>query len=323
MKILILRLSSLGDIVLTQPVAAWLRTRYPEAQIDFVVKEQFVELVTLMGCELNPIIYRKSFKAHYALYKTGYDIVLDLHAKLSTYLLKIASRGKTILTYQKARSIRERMVKGDKSLKIGTTVDLYRTALQRIDEQAKLDVPRLYPSSHSHIPDLPVAAKRIAIFPGAAHNTKRYPANYYKELIKNSPNGFQYIILGSQSEQDLCQTIAEDYKAKNLCGELSFTQLLALLETCDWVISSDSGPMHLAAALQRPQIAIFGATHPRLGFAPQNPQAHVLCAELECQPCSLHGSDSCPLGHFKCMHDISVESILNIINQNKGSHNSQ
>jgi heptosyltransferase-2 len=313
MKILILRLSSLGDIVLTQPIAAWLRARNPQAQIDFVVKPQFEELVTLMGCGLNPIIYEKSVKAHLALFNSRYDIVIDLHAKLSTFLLRIAARGKQSFGYHKARSIRKRIVGGDRHLRISSTLDLYKTALEKIEPRVKLEAPRLYPPSQPDIPALPSAEKRIALFPGATHNTKRYPAEYYKELIKGSPNSYQYIILGAPSEAALCQSLSIDTEAINLCARLSFAQLMSLLETCDWVISSDSGPMHLAAALQKPQIAIFGATHPRLGFAPQNPNAHILCADLDCQPCSLHGAAKCPLGHFKCMHSISVRSIQEIL----------
>lgn len=316
MKILILRLSSLGDIVLTQPIAAWLRAEYPGAQIDYVVKEQFVELVSLMGCELNPIVYSKSIRAHIALFRARYDIVIDLHGKLSTYLLKIASRGKRSVCYHKARSQRKRIVRGDRSLYIKSTTDLYKTALLQISSRVSLQAPRLYPLSHVEEPVLPDAAKRIAIFPGATHNTKRYPLKYFKELIKESPKDFQYIILGSTSEADMCRSLVLDYRTINLCAMLSFAQLLTLLQGCDWVISSDSGPMHMAAALKRPQIAIFGATHPRLGFAPQNTKAHILCANLDCQPCSLHGSDKCPQGHHRCMLSIKPESILKILSDN-------
>ncbi|MCB5258856.1 MAG: glycosyltransferase family 9 protein [Candidatus Cloacimonetes bacterium] len=313
MKILILRLSSLGDIVLTQPIAAWLRAKYPEAQIDYVVKEQFLELVTLMGCGLKPIIYKKSFKAHFALFKVRYDIVIDLHGKLSTYLIKIAARGNKSVTYNKARITRARIVKGNNSLHIESTLDLYKTALDKIYQHVILESPHLYSSPHTTLPELLSVCKRIAIFPGATHNTKRYPLKYYKELIENSPKNFQYILLGSFSELELCQNLILDERTINLCAKLNYAQILSLLETCDWVISSDSGPMHLAAALHRPQIAIFGATHPRLGFSPQNPNAHILCANLDCQPCSLHGSEKCPLGHFKCMHSIPFQSILEII----------
>jgi len=314
MKILILRLSSLGDIVLTQPIAAWLRKQYPQAEIDLIVKEQYLELVALMGCGLNPLPYRKSISFHARLMQRRYDLVLDLHGKLSTWLLRIAAMGKMSAVYNKQRSTRLRIIRGDRDLKIGSTLDLYQSALAKLGMSSSLDLPRLYPPG-IQLPELPQdSQKLILIFPGATYNTKRYPYTYYKKLIKESPKDWQYVISGSSAEWDLGQEIAQGNSSINLCGKLNFERLLDLIAKADWVISSDSGPMHLAAALQKPQIAIFGATHPRLGFAPLNPHARIIAQDLECQPCSLHGSESCPRGHFKCMLDISPNLLLSHLN---------
>lgn len=313
MKILILRLSSLGDIVLTQPVCAWLRERYPEARIDYMVKEQYLELLPLLGCSLNPIAYHKNLSSHLQLKKEHYDLVLDLHGKLSTWLLRNAARGHKTAVYNKERGRRLKILKGKRELAIRSTVDLYQSGLDKIFSQVQLESPRLYPLADTGLPELESTAKRILIFPGAMHNTKRYPSTYYKQLIGMSPKDWQFIISGSPGEAALCEDIASEGRAINLAGKLDFSQILALMQSADWVISSDSGPMHLAAALQRPQIAIFGATHPCLGFAPQNPQARILVADIYCQPCSLHGSQSCPEQHFKCMHSIKVEQILHIL----------
>lgn len=317
MKILILRLSSLGDIVLSQPICAWLRAEYPEARIDYMVKTQYLELVPLLGCALKPLTYQKSLKAHLDLGREHYDLVLDLHGKLSTWLLRMAARGKESAVYNKERSRRKKIVKGNRQLAISSTVELYKSALDKLFPEVHLHSPRLYPPKDVTLPVLETAEKRILIFPGALHNTKRYPSTYYKQLMDISPKDWQYIILGSSNEAGLCDDIASRGRAISMAGELSFSQILALMQGADWVISSDSGPMHLAAALERPQIAIFGATHPCLGFAPLNPNAWILAADLDCQPCSLHGSESCPQRHFKCMHSIRAEQILEIIQGTK------
>ncbi|MCK9585103.1 MAG: glycosyltransferase family 9 protein [Candidatus Cloacimonetes bacterium] len=313
MKILILRLSSLGDIVLTQPICAWLREHYPQARIDYMVKEQYLELVPLLGCSLNPIAYQKSTKAHLDLKKEQYDLVLDLHAKLSTWLLRMAAQGEKSVVYNKERSRRRKIVKGRRELAISSTVELYKSALDKIFDPVSLHSPRLYPPEDTILPALKTAAKRILIFPGALHYTKRYPSLSYKQLIDLSPKDWQYIILGSPGEAALCEDIARGNQGLSLAGKLSFSQILALMQSADWVISADSGPMHLAAGLGRPQIAIFGATHPSLGFAPLNPKAHILAADLACQPCSLHGSKHCPENHFNCMRLIKPEQILEIL----------
>ena len=313
MKILILRLSSLGDIVLTQPVSAWLREHYPEARIDYMVKEQYLELVPLLGCSLNPLTYQKTLKAHLELKKEQYDLVLDLHAKLSTWLLRLAAQGKKSSVYNKERRRRKKIVKGKRGLDIRSTVDLYKSALDKLFPDLQLEDPRLYPVADTALPAFDPAPKRILLFPGALHNTKRYPSQYYKQLIDMSPRDWQYIILGSPGEAALCEDIARGNSALSMAGKFSFSQILALMQSADWVISADSGPMHLAAGLQRPQIAIFGATHPSLGFAPQNPNARILVANLACQPCSLHGSKLCPENHFNCMRMIKPEQILGIL----------
>lgn len=317
MKILILRLSSLGDIVLSQPICAWLRAEYPEARIDYVVKAQYLELLPLLGRSLNPLEYQKSLKAHLELRREHYDLVLDLHGKLSTWLLRIAARGQESVVYNKERGRRKKIVKGNRQLAISSTVELYKSALDKAFPEVNLHSPRLYPPVDLALPALEALGKRILVFPGALHNTKRYPSTYYKQLIDISPKDWQYIILGSGSEAGLCAEIARGKRAISMAGELSFGQILVLMQSADWVISSDSGPMHLAAALERPQIAIFGATHPCLGFAPLNPNAWILAADLDCQPCSLHGSESCPQRHFKCMHSIRAEQILEIMQGKK------
>lgn len=278
-----------------------------------MVKEQYLELVPLLGCALHPVVYQKSLKAHLELKKEQYDLVLDLHGKLSTWLLRMAAQGKKSAVYDKERSRRQKIVKGKRGLAIRSTLDLYQSALDNIYPDVQLENPRLYLPEDTELPALEEASKRILIFPGALHNTKRYPSTSYKHLIDLSPKDWQYIILGSPGEAVLCEDVARGNQAVSMAGQLSFSQILALMQSADWVISSDSGPMHLAAALKRPQIAIFGATHPSLGFAPLNPNAQILAANLPCQPCSLHGSKSCPENHFNCMRMIKPEQILGIM----------
>lgn len=313
MKILVIRLSSLGDIILTQPIIAYLQRSFPKARIDYIVKPQFTELIRLMGEGIHPIAYEKTAAFHLSLKRESYDLVLDLHGKLASYLLRIFAQAKRSAVYHKDRRTRRKIVRGNKSLAISSTVALYATALHKLGYHAELDAPKIIVPADTALPNLPTSGKRILIFPGAMHETKRYPAPYYQELIKMSPQDYQFIILGSDGERDLAAKICEDERAIDLCGKLNFAQLSALIDSADWVISSDSGPMHLAAALGKAQIAIFGATHPRLGFAPQNPKAKILLADLPCQPCSLHGGAKCPKHHFHCMHKIKISSILEII----------
>ncbi|HQQ67454.1 MAG TPA: glycosyltransferase family 9 protein [Candidatus Cloacimonadota bacterium] len=310
-----IRLSSLGDIVLAQSLCTRLRALYPAAEIDFITKPQYLELVSLMGCGLNAIAYDKSLGLHWVLRRKRYDLVIDLHAKLSSFLIRLAAAGKLSTVYRKQRSVRRRIVAGDKSLAIGSTVELYQSALSGLGISEPLAAPFLIVPDLQLPFDLPPAAKVIMLFPGAAHYTKRYPIAGYKDLLLHSPDDYYYLLAGSRAEYSLCEEICSESRGKslNLAGLLSFGQILKAMQLSTWVITSDSGPMHLAAAISRPQIAIFGATHPRLGFAPMNPNARLLCLNLDCQPCSLHGTEKCPQGHFKCMLDVTPDSILAIL----------
>lgn len=323
MKILIIRLSSLGDIVLTQSVCARLRELYPDARIDFITKVQYQELVSLMGCGLNFVPYGKTLRSHLALRAARYDLVLDLHNKLSSFLIRLAAWGKVSSILDKKRYLRKRIVRGDRQLAIRSTIDLYAGALTGIGLSARLEAPVMQVPELGLPFDMPTGKKLIMLFPGAAHYTKMYPLASYKSLMRMSPDCCFYILAGSPMEEELC---AELHRAGenslNLCGQLSFGQILKTMQSCDLVISSDSGPMHLAASLMKKQIAIFGATHPRLGFAPLNPHAHILCQDLDCQPCSLHGAEKCPQGHFKCMLGIEPQRVLELILQLSGHRSS-
>ena len=337
MNILILRLSSMGDIILTQPICAILQKHYPDCHIDYVCKKEFKELPELFAPPVHPLVYEKTLKFHLWLSKRKYNLVLDLHNKFSTFLLMLFLRAPQKVRYHKKRRIRQRIVKGNKKLKIDSTTDLYASALKKLGINEPWSYPRLQLSElpnfrkfdayfnnqlnglpenelpPSNSAELSVKQEnnlspeiKIAVFPGANHFTKRYPASNWIQLINSNPQ-YNFTLFGSSADNDLCAFITRkcSTNCKNKCSTLSLRELLTELTYYNLIISGDTGPMHLAAALNKPQIAIFGGTHPRLGFRPLNSKAIILCAELPCQPCSLHGKEKCPLHHFNCMNAIS------------------
>lgn len=310
MKFLVIRLSSMGDIILTQPVIAALRHRYPDAEIDYVTKPQFVSLVRMLDDRINVMEYRKDIHWHLALRKRNYDCVIDLHGKLSSIMTACCARSDRVVRYHKQRALRKAIVKHTSTQHITSTVDLYATALSQLwNEEVKLGAPRLSIPKPLSKNESDAPATSVAIFPGAAHLTKMYPLNYWQQFVSLNPL-YRFIIMGSKAEEPLAHRICESANAAlNLCGKLDWTELAATIAQSDLVISGDSGPMHLAAALGKPQIAIFGSTHPRLGFAPFNDKAVILQQDLTCRPCSLHGADKCPLGHFNCMLGITPQML--------------
>ncbi len=312
-----IRLSSLGDVVLTQPVAEALRQRFPAAKIHYITKKSFVSVVEAFGC-IDQIYAWEDFKSYSKLRKLAdlkLDLVIDLHNKFNTFLIKLLVGGKKTVTYNKQHFLRRRIVHHKTAKSISSTVDLYFSALQKAGIEAEVYRPKLHPTGElsQRFSELIDPKKRnLAIFPGALHKTKQYPAEQIGEVINSLNDDYQIFLLGSEEERKLTQSIMQqvDKSIIDLSGKLSISDLIAFIEKIDAIISNDSGPMHIAAALQKPQIAIFGATHPKLGFAPMNERAIILSADLYCQPCSLHGSEKCSLGHFDCMEKITPKIVL-------------
>ena len=325
MKILIIRLSSLGDIVLTQPVAKILRETFPDAEIDYYTKKQFVDLVKAFGQIDNILVWEKqnaiNFRKLLQLRKK-YDVVIDLHAKLNTFLIRTIVGAQKNAVYRKKHLLRFLIIKKLTRKKIDSTVSLYFSALKKLGIEKHFDYPQFsynlnydsQPLSSHRKYDFHLGnAKKILIFPGALHRTKMYPTTQFAEFIDSVPQNWncRFIVAGAKNEKNICRQLIFNTKTDiiDLCGKLTLSELISAIEAADVVISNDSGPMHIAAALKKPQISVFGATHPKLGFAPLNKKAIVLKADIPCQPCSLHGAEKCPKNHFRCMKMISPEML--------------
>ncbi|GAB1468257.1 glycosyltransferase family 9 protein [Candidatus Cloacimonadota bacterium] len=317
MKILIIRLSSLGDIVLTESICALLHESYPQAEIHYICKPAFADLPALFATEVKVIPYNKSLQFHKQLRETYYDIVIDLHGKLASCLLLLFSNATKKLGYNKQRSIRQAIVKGNHKLNIDSTVQLYTSSLKKLGIGTSWQYPKLKrPNNISSDLSHDILPNTIALFPGATHFTKRYPVDMWIKFI-NQNRCYNYALFGSNYDLALCNAIAAeiDQPCENYAGLLGYEDLLIALKRCVLVISGDTGPMHVAAAINIPQIALFGGTHPRLGFRPLNDKAKILCLDLSCQPCSLHGDKACPLGHFNCMRLLDAETIIHAIHE--------
>jgi len=319
-KILIIRLSSLGDVVLTQSATQALRKEYPDAKIHYLTKKVYAPIVDMFNCVDEIHFWGNKYNILKTLKKLKFDVAIDLHAKLNTFIIKKFIRAKKTVTYNKKHFLRKKIVKHKTSDNISSTVDLYFTALYKIGLDTPINEPRLFPKMNIKLPpalNKQNNKKNIGIFPGALHKTKQYPLDQFAELIDlfDTEKDYRIFLFGSKNEKYLCKELTNktNYKIIDLCGELHLAQLVCAIYKMDVIVSNDSGPMHIAAALQKFQVAIFGSTHPKLGFAPLNKNAVVLSADLVCQPCTLHGNKKCKLGHFNCMRSIKPELIISII----------
>lgn len=312
-KLLLIRLSSLGDILLTTPVLAALRDKFPDARIDLVTGTEYGPLAPLLPGRPRVHLFNKSegliglLHLRRELQSEGYDAVLDLHNNLRSRVLR---RGLSRRLYV----MRKRTMK--RWLLVHRKLNLLRDepdVVGRYFETAQaLAVHDTGEAACLQLPDMP-KDRAIAMAPGARHKTKRWPAEYFIELGKRyAADGYELRLFGSSAERELCEGVAEAIGGgvRNFAGELSLSGTALELAKCAAAITNDSGLMHLASAVGTPTLAIFGPTVKEFGFAPRAQNARVLeNAGLYCRPCTTHGSERCPEGHFRCMLEIEPEAV--------------
>ncbi|MDD3049948.1 MAG: glycosyltransferase family 9 protein [Candidatus Cloacimonetes bacterium] len=321
MNIILLRLSSIGDIVLTEPIIKQLKTHFPDSHLTFLTKKSYVDLLSSFS-GIDQIIGWDGKISSIKSIDRKFDLVIDLHKKLNTFMISLFLKKKRIVRYDKKRKLRKQIIRKTTNDVIDSTLILYASIFENLNLSFKFSNPTIIPidSSQKKINKLFIdygvnpEGNILTIYPGASYNTKKYPVEYLSDLINMIPEEwhFQIIIHGGHQDKREAVEIKRRCKSKvvDMCGATAIAETIALISASSAIISNDSGPMHIAAALNKPQIAIFGATHTKLGFRPLNEKAIVLQSNICCQPCSLHGGTICPNGHFNCMRTITPELLL-------------
>lgn len=327
-SILLIRLSSLGDILLMTPLLNLLRTACPQARVDVLVKAEFRDLL-----RAHPGINRLlTFDSGRSLLGTlrslradRYDLALDLHGTPRSQLLLRGLRAHRKLTYNKRVLRRALLVHlGWNTLRRVTPVpELYAAPLRRLGLTGRLGAPTMHldPESteamEAHVArSLPDAPNQplLAVAPGARWPTKCWPVERFAAAARELAREKQaaVVVLGGPDEAPLARSLCDklDVPVVKGAGTLSLMQSAALLSRCRLLISNDSGLMHMATALQVPVVAVFGPTVQEFGFYPFRARAEVVSEPLSCRPCSTKGSRRCPRGHHACMQDISSARVL-------------
>lgn len=315
-KILVIRFSSLGDVLLTTPVLRALKVLYPDSKIDFIVRKEFADAL-----RNNPNINNlyefsrseneKSFRQN--LINENYDLVIDLQNNLRSK--KISS-----LICKKKYSFKKPTLK--KILLVKLKINLLGN-LKSIPQMYAESLPDLILDDYGLDLFLPENVeskikkeqkKIIGFCPGAKHFTKRWPQSYFVELgNKLFSGGYQVVIFGGKDDTNICNTIARNVTgAINLCSTNNLYQTAVNMKQCDLIVCNDSGLMHVASALGIPVITIFGSSVKEFGFTPYKNKSIILeNNNLNCRPCSHIGRKSCPKHHFKCMMDLSPSMVFN------------
>jgi heptosyltransferase-2 len=327
-SVAIVRLSSIGDIVLTEPVTAALRRAYPDAAIGFVVKSDYRELV-----EAHPGItrvheLRGSSSADLGrlcseLRACRYSTVVDLHRNQRSFILGVCSRASIVTAYRKrdpADALRVRVLRrafrSNKPL-----VTRYLESLAPLGIRERATRPRLFVSDDAvaggrvRLAEWGMTGSRFAaVAPAALWETKRWPAERFAAVATAlaRDRGLDILLVGADSDRELCAEVSRSIdpggaRVVNAAGTTGLGELGAVLGAARIFIGNDSGPMHMAMARGTPTVAIFGPTDPgQFDFG----QDSVVYAGLACSACSFYGTRSCRLGHWDCMASIDAGRVV-------------
>lgn len=310
-RILIIRLSSLGDILLTTPLIRTIKKKNPKIQIDFIVRDKFFETVQNNPnlSEIYKYVNSKSEKQTLftSLLSKKYDLVIDLQNNL---------RSKEILRFLRCKVFRFNKSNFKKFLLVHFKINLLKDAPQiplRYTEAAGLDELDnegldFYTENLSNTL-LTNDSKYIGLCPGAKHFTKQWPKEYFIDLGKKLESaGYTLVLFGGAEEIQICNEIKGALSNALNLSNTSLLQVGADMKMCDAIYTNDSGLMHLASALKVPIIAFFGSTVKEFGFYPYKAKSIELeNKNLSCRPCTHIGRNSCPKIHFKCMKEIKPE----------------
>ncbi len=331
MNFLIIRLTSMGDIILTTPIVRLIKTKYPTSTISFITSKQYSEIYKFNPYVDNLYEYDKDFKIEElsnfkkTILRTNsnkkFDYVIDLQKNFRSKILR-SGLGKKYIFTKKLRLQKLSLVYFKKPLlkKIIPIPELHRLALNelKIDDDGKgLEIwfPEqkdndYYQTLNTNKNTIP----KIAIAPGAFHYTKQYPKDKFINLIEILKNEIhcEIILIGGKKDKLITDYILQNSKF-NLTDKTNSSSIIEtsrVIDLSDLLISNDTGVVHIAAARKKPVVVIFGSTVKEFGFIPFRTSYEIVENDLECRPCTHYGKDKCPKLHLNCLNNIDENDII-------------
>lgn len=329
MKVLIVRFSSIGDIVLTTPVVRCVKEQIPGVELHYLTKSSFKSVLAS-----NPYIDKIHCleddldKTIEELKKEKFHFIVDLHHNLRTLKVKKALKAESA-SFPKLNIQKWLLV----NLKINKMPDA--SIVERYFETVKwLGVKNdgkgldhfIHESANLKNNDIPMShwAGYVGCVIGGSMNTKKLPIEQWRSFIEKMP--FPVILLGGPEDREDGNKIAEGsgMRVYNSCGKFNLNESAWLVRHARVIVSNDTGLMHMAAAYHKPIVSLWGNTSPEMGMFPYYGTNNILSRpeplsvfmenqQLRCHPCSKIGYNKCPKGHFKCMKELDMNYLSNIV----------
>jgi ADP-heptose:LPS heptosyltransferase len=328
MKILVIRFSSIGDIVLTTPVLRCIKQQKPNSVVHYLTKSTYRPLLAH-----NPYVD----KFHYLendlqttiaeLKKEKFDYVIDLHHNLRSLRVKRALKTKSFsfpkLNIQKWLLVNFKInLMPDKGIVSRYFKTVRFLGVQNDGQGLDYFVPEFLKLKNT---DTPMShwAGYVGCAIGGTHNTKRLPIEKWRELCSLIP--YPVMLLGGPEDREAGERIAEMDRIKiyNACGKFNLNESALLVKYAKVIVSNDTGLMHVAAAYRKSIASLWGNTTPAFGMFPYYgnndlkmtlPNSFILeNKNLSCHPCTKIGYPGCPKKHFRCMNDLDMSSVADFV----------
>ena len=341
LKILILKPSSLGDIVLSLPVLRLLKSHLPDTEIYWWVETTFAPLLAddpdLDGIVLfdrqrwkSPVTWTEPIRSVRSMRRMKFDWVIDLQALARSAIFGWFANGDFFIGLDDSRE----WASGFYDLAVRRPSSSLHAADWYLQVLRALDVP--VHSNFTWLPLRPLVANEmrskwkmdqhrwIALQPGARWPTKRWPAEHFSEVVRQFGSrhpDFRFAVLGSQADQALAETIcrADPKRCVDLAGKISLPEMIEWIRACEVMVTNDTGPMHVATAIGKPLVALLGPTNP-LRTGPYQRPEDVMQLELPCVPCMSSRCNNPK--EMECLREIVpskvVEAIEKRVNQRSG-----
>ena len=329
-RVLLVRFGAMGDLILTTPLVRALRRAHPSARLTMVTRDRYAPLL-----EGNPHLHRLmalgpgSPLASIARELRGETFThrIDLHRSLRSRRLRWLVGGRWT-SYPKHRLARTALIRMHRDIYRDRrpVAERYFDAARSLDvhpdgdpAEVFLDIATLHRADQA----LAAGGRRddshtlLALAPGAAHATKRWPIAHWADLATRleAQGTADLVVLGGPEDVAAGAAIAAAAPSRtvNLAGALTLRETAAVLKRARAAVAGDTGLLHLATAVGTPVVGLYGPTVEAFGFFPYRGRATVLQRDLPCRPCSSHGGPACPLGHHRCLADLDPTAVLHAL----------
>lgn len=319
-KILIIQTAFLGDVILSTSLIESISLAGKTKKIDFLLRKGNESVL-----EANPNInkiwiwdkkqskYKNLIRLLKEIRAERYDLVINVNRFGASGFLTAFSNAKTSIGFKKnpfSFLFNLKVAHEFNKHEIERNFEL----LKAYNKEIKLVKPKLYPAKENvNKVGQYIKSEYVTIAPASVWFTKQLPVIKWVELISNIPQGIIIYLIGAKADEKLADEIINQSEKKleiiNLCGQLKVLDTAELMKHAKMNYMNDSGPLHIASAMNAPSRAVFCSTVKEFGFGPLSDDGQIIeiKEKLDCRPCGLHGKKECPEGHFNCAYKIELD----------------